>query len=222
MPGVYEVHRFVAREEELRQLHDILSTNNGRRTAVMHGLGGIGKTQLAIAYCKRHRAEYSTAIWLNARGESSLKQSFAHVAERILRYDPSMTYIALAVESRDADRIVEAVRRWLDEPANNGWLLIYDNYDRPTTSANLQGRGQTSFTDVHPDAEAADHQDPTDARAFDLRLYLPQTDHGAVIITSRCSVRMGQPIKVGKLRAVNDSLEILAYTSGRNNIQQGR
>lgn len=223
LPGVCEVHRFVAREEELSQLRGILSTNTGRCTAVIHGLGGIGKTQLAIAYCKRHRTEYSTAIWLNARDESSLKQSFACVAERILRYDPSMRYIALAVDSRDAERIVEGVQRWLDEPANDGWLLICDSYDRPAANINFQGHGQTSFTDEHrPDAEVIGHQEQTGAKPFDLRPYLPQTDHGAVIITSRYSAKMGQPIKLGKLQAVHDSLEILASTSSRNSIEQGK
>jgi nucleoside phosphorylase len=70
---IFEVPRFVAREEELSQIHEILKGTIGRRTAVLHGLGGIGKTQIAIAYFKRHRTHYSTAIWLNARDETTLK-----------------------------------------------------------------------------------------------------------------------------------------------------
>jgi hypothetical protein len=223
LPGVSEVNRFVAREEELSQLRRILVSKPGRQTAVVHGLGGIGKTQLVIAYCKRHRTEYSTTIWLNARDETSLKQSFTQVAERILRYDSSMTYIALAVESRDAGKIVEAVKRWLDESANNSWLLIYDNYDHPAINTSSQARKEASFTVEHePNADKKCQTEQTDTKAFDLRLYLPQTDHGAVIITSRSSVKLGQPLKIGKLLDEQDNLDILASTSGRGNIEKGK
>lgn len=223
LPDVREVHQFIGRADELRQLHDILSTNTRRRTAVVNGLGGIGKTQLTLAYCERHRTEYSSIIWLNARDESSLNQSFARVAKRILRYDPSMTYIATAVESQDTDGVIGAVKRWLDEPANDGWLLICDNYDHPLTGMNTKRSRQTTIMDEHHlDEEVTGHHHQVVVKGFDLRLYLPETDHGAVIITSRLSVKMGRPVKVGKLLAVDDSLAILASTSGRDNIKLGR
>jgi hypothetical protein len=191
---------------------------------VVHGLGGMGKTQLTLAYCERHRTEYSSIIWLNARDESSLKQSFARVAERIQRYDPSVKYITTAVESQNTDGVVRAVKRWLDEPANNGWLLICDNYDHPLTDMKTERSGQTTVTDEHPlDEEATTrHQNQVVIEEFDLRFYLPEIDHGAVIITSRLSVKLGRPMKMGKLLAVDDSLAILASTSGRDNIKQGR
>ncbi|KAK7398280.1 hypothetical protein QQX98_012352 [Neonectria punicea] len=219
---IFEVTRFVVREEELSRLQDILKGTVGRRTAILHGLGGIGKTQLAIAYFKRHRTDYSTAIWLNARDETILKQSFARIAERIMRHDPSMTYVCSAVESRDADRIVGAVKRWLDEPPNDHWLLIYDNYDRPMlTSTNVMRSGQPGLSEEDCIDEAAkNHRDPADPKAFDLRQYLPETDHGAIIVTSRLSVKLGQSIQLGKLKDISDSLEILASASRRDSIKQ--
>ncbi|KAH7124707.1 hypothetical protein EDB81DRAFT_860917 [Dactylonectria macrodidyma] len=218
---IFEVTRFVAREEELSRIQDILKGTIGRRTAILHGLGGIGKTQLAIAYFKRHRTDYSTAIWLNARDETILKQSFARIAERIMRHDPSMTYVSSAVESRDADRIVGAVKRWLDEPPNDHWLLIYDNYDRPMlTSTNAIRSGQPDLSVDHTDEAANNHRDHADPKAFDLRRYLPETDHGAIIVTSRLSVKLGQSIQFGKLKDISDSLEILASASRRDSIKR--
>ncbi|KAH8652836.1 hypothetical protein BGZ61DRAFT_216299 [Ilyonectria robusta] len=219
---IFEVTRFVAREEELSRIQDILKGTIGRRTAILHGLGGIGKTQLAIAYFKRHRTDYSTAIWLNARDETILKQSFARIAERIMRHDPSMTYVSGAVESRDADRIVGAVKRWLDEPANDHWLLIYDNYDRPMlTSTNaIRSRQPDLSEEDHTDEAAKNHRDHADPKAFDLRQYLPETDHGAIIVTSRLSVKLGQSIQLGKLKDISDSLEILASASHRDSIKR--
>ncbi|KAL6406436.1 Nucleoside phosphorylase [Ilyonectria robusta] len=218
---IFEVTRFVARKEELGRIHDILKGTIGRRTVILHGLGGIGKTQLAIAYFKRHRTDYSTAIWLNARDETVLKQSFARIAERIMRHDPSMTYISSAVESRDADRIVEAVKRWLDEPPNDHWLLIYDNYDRPKlTSTNAISSGQPDLPEDHTDEATKNPRDHADPKAFDLRRYQPETDHGAIIVTSRLSVKLGQSIQLGKLKDISDSLEILASASRRDSIKQ--
>jgi hypothetical protein len=134
-----------------------------------------------------------------------------------------VTYIATAVESKDTDGVTGAVKRWLDEPANNGWLLICDNYDHPSTGTNTRRSWQTTIMDEHHiDEEATGHQYRAVDEGIDLRLYLLEADHGAVIITSRLSVKMGRLVKVGKLLAVDDSLAILASTSGRDNIKLGK
>lgn len=99
-----------------------------RRAVVLYGLGGIGKTQLALEYAQRHHEHYSTRIWLEARNETTINQSFTRLAERILEKE-QVTYIQAALESQDQGIILKAVKRWLDEPANKSWLIIYDNYD---------------------------------------------------------------------------------------------
>jgi ATP/maltotriose-dependent transcriptional regulator MalT len=78
---VPEIEHFVAREEELAEMHRTLCGDGSRRTVVLYGLGGIGKTQLAIAYAKQYRDKYSAVFWLNIRDEDSLKQSFAKAAK---------------------------------------------------------------------------------------------------------------------------------------------
>ena len=62
LSGTTATSHFVAREEELAWIHQKLCEQPGRCTVVVHGLGGMGKTQLAIAYMKRHRNDYSTSI----------------------------------------------------------------------------------------------------------------------------------------------------------------
>jgi len=52
-------------------------SRDGRRVAVLHGLGGIGKKQLMIEYAKRHRTEYSAIFWVNSK--DSIKQSLVAV-----------------------------------------------------------------------------------------------------------------------------------------------
>jgi ATP/maltotriose-dependent transcriptional regulator MalT len=69
-------------------MHKTLSGDGSRYIIVLHGLGGIGKTQLTIAYAKRHKDSYLAVFWLNIKDEDSLKQSFAKVAKQILREHP--------------------------------------------------------------------------------------------------------------------------------------
>ncbi|KAK4870406.1 hypothetical protein LT330_004754 [Penicillium expansum] len=215
---ISEVGHFVAREDELRKTQGILIKNAGRRIAVLHGLGGIGKTQLAIAYIKGHRSEYSAVLWMNARDETALKQSFSRVAEWILRYHSSIAYIEGALQSRDLDEIVRAVKRWLDEPMNDRWLLVYDNYDNPLL-VNHKEKGLSHTSCIEPGL-CGDEGGPL-ARAFDLHTFLPETDHGAIVVTTRSSmVKLGPTIHLSKLVDINDSLEILASVSGRSGLKQ--
>ena len=86
LSDVSEINRFVAREEELAEIHKELNSSDGsRRTVVLHGLGGIGKTQLTIAYAKQHKDSYSAIFWLNIKDEDSLKQSFTKITRQILQ-----------------------------------------------------------------------------------------------------------------------------------------
>lgn len=211
--------RFVAREDKLKKMQETFNATAERRISVVHGLGGIGKTQLAIAYIKRHRFDYSAAIWLNARDETALKQSFARAAEWILRHHPAVTYIAGALESRDLDETMKAVKRWLDEPMNDRWLVVYDNYDNPLLG-NQKGKSRNDVSCIEADAHSDDDGDL--ARAFDLREFLPDTDHGAIVVTTRSSmVKLGQTVHLRKLDDINDSLEVLASVSGREDLKQG-
>lgn len=81
----------MAREDELARIHTALQGDGSRKVVVLHGLGGIGKTQLAIAYAKRHKDNYSAMFWLNIKDEDTLKQSFAKVPKQISRQYPSAT-----------------------------------------------------------------------------------------------------------------------------------
>src|ERR1700722_12829108 len=130
-----EIEHFVAREEELAEIHRTLRGDGSRRIVVLHGLGGIGKTQLAVAYVKRHKNNYSAIFWLNIKDEDSLKQSFARVARQILREHPSARWLS-SVDMKNLDEVIDAVKAWLGLPCNTRWLMIYDNYDNPRQASN--------------------------------------------------------------------------------------
>jgi hypothetical protein len=198
---VSETEHFVAREKELADIHNILSGNGNRRVAVLHGLGGIGKTQLAVAYTKRYRNSYSAVFWLNIKDEVSLKQSFIKTAKQILRDHPSASRLRSSLDTKEGvDEAMEAVKAWPSLPNNGRWLLVYDNYDNPKVPGHVDN--------------------PT---ALDIRQYFPESYQGSIIITTRSSqVKIGERMQVKKLRDMEDSLEILSNASGRKALIDGK
>lgn len=179
-------------------MHRTLSSDGSRRTVVLYGLGGIGKTQLTIAYAKRHRNSYSAIFWLNIKDEDSLKQSFAKVARQILRGHPSASWLSSVDMKENLDEVVDVVKAWLSLPNNTRWLIIYDNYDNPKLPGD------------------------TDLAAVDIRKFLPESYQGFIIITTRSSwVNIGHRIQIKKLKNVHDSLEILSNTSRRGGLTDG-
>ncbi|KAH6665614.1 kinesin light chain [Halenospora varia] len=195
LSNVSDVEHFVAREAELVEMHRTLSGDGSRRTVVLHGLGGIGKTQLSVAYTKRHKDSYSAIFWLNIKDEDSLKQSFTRIAKQILREHPLASRLSNIDTNESLDEVVDAVKAWLSLPNNRRWLMIYDNYNNPKLPGN------------------------TDPGAVDIRKFLPESYQGSILITTRSSqVRFGHTIQIRKLGDVGDSLEILSNTSRRERL----
>ena len=85
-------------------MHRKLNGDGSRRAVVLYGLGGIGKTQLSVAYAKRHKDNYSAIFWVNIKDEDSLKQSFARIAKQILREHPSASRLSNGDIIKDLDK----------------------------------------------------------------------------------------------------------------------
>ncbi|KAG4428562.1 hypothetical protein IFR05_015955 [Cadophora sp. M221] len=79
-----ESAQFVAREKELSKIHEVLYGDRNQTCVVLYGLGGIGKTQLANEYVRRHEEKYMAIFWLNANDQDSLKLSFRGIAQQVL------------------------------------------------------------------------------------------------------------------------------------------
>ena len=182
----------MGRETELEQLRTWLAPRPKRQNVVaLCGLGGMGKTQLSIHFTKRFVDTYSSIFWLNAQNESTLKAGLVELAAQVLEERRS----ASVNDSHEEDQIVQQVRQWFSRPDNDGWLVVYDNYDNPHVP------GITSTASY---------------ASYEIRDYFPHRGHGSIMITTR-SPRLGfaKQLTVKKLDDLDQSLSILATRSGR-------
>jgi tetratricopeptide (TPR) repeat protein/transcriptional regulator with XRE-family HTH domain len=86
------------------------------------GLGGIGKTQIALEYAYRFYEQHPTAhvLWVTAANEETTLTSFVTVANLLSGL--------VGVQQTDQQQLVRAVRRWLEQ-CQDPWLLVMDNAD---------------------------------------------------------------------------------------------
>lgn len=128
---------FTGRETLLRELRTQLRTG---LTALhsLQGLGGVGKTQLAIEYAYRFQADYEIIWWIPAEDRAQARSALAELAPRL--------GLADGMETGEAIRAVRDVLR-ADSGIRN-WLLIFDNAERPDDLAPLllDGPGHTLVT----------------------------------------------------------------------------
>src|SRR5512132_3041230 len=127
LPRVWNLpHRnphFTGRQELVDQLHRNLTARTATaltQTAAIHGLGGVGKTDLATEYAYRFKDDYDVGWWLRAEDPAALAGDLMALAR------------ALQLDEKDATEQaigIAAVRRWLE--THDRWLLVYDNAEDP-------------------------------------------------------------------------------------------
>ena len=120
---------FTGREDILGQLRN---PSGSKVTAVvpsaplpraLQGLGGVGKTAVAIEYVYRHQSDYDLIWWIAADQLPLVRASLAGMAEQLGLPAATATGIESAAQS-----VLDALRK--GDPYKR-WLLIFDNADQP-------------------------------------------------------------------------------------------
>jgi hypothetical protein len=125
---------FTGRADKLDRLDAILMhdrpaavTQASVGRAAVQGMGGVGKTSLAIEYAHRFRALYAGVCWCPSETRTGLLNTLASLA---------VTLGAAAAEEADVEKAAKtALRRLAEQRAI--WLLVYDNVTAPDAIADL-------------------------------------------------------------------------------------
>jgi tetratricopeptide (TPR) repeat protein len=114
---------FTGREPLLARLDEALH-EHGHATILPHtlqGLGGVGKTQLAIEYVHRFQSGYELIWWVHSDDEQSIRRSLASLARRLGL--PESNDVTFTI-----DTLLDELR--MGHPYHN-WLLVYDGASEP-------------------------------------------------------------------------------------------
>ncbi|KAF2972232.1 hypothetical protein GQX73_g1280 [Xylaria multiplex] len=147
---------------------------SGQTSCVIHGIGGVGKTQVALEYTYRHREDYSYIFWVRAESSVELSTSFASFRRSIM---PSFT-----VQDQ-----LENVNLFVKNTLDDRWLLVFDNADAPDLDLSLfwppSSHGEIIVTTQRRDfSHWAANDIPLDTFNEDdgARLILDIIDHSAI------------------------------------------
>ncbi|KAL3472076.1 purine and uridine phosphorylase [Aspergillus californicus] len=110
---------FVGREREIAEVEDLFEKVNGPFKVALCGLGGVGKTQIALELAYRVREKDSTCsvFWIPCTSNATVEQAFMGIAR---------TIGLQGVKPPDAK---ERVKAYLSHVSGQKWLLIFDNAD---------------------------------------------------------------------------------------------
>jgi len=101
------------------KLYDIAPKSWNHRVA-LYGLGGVGKTQLALEYVYAHKGEYDRVYWISAVSEATLFSGFQEIAKR--------TQCVPSITNLNPSEVTITVLEWFNTHEN--WLLVIDNLDQ--------------------------------------------------------------------------------------------
>ncbi|KAL2814692.1 violaceus kinesin [Aspergillus cavernicola] len=110
---------FVGREEEIAKVEELFGKINGPSKVAICGLGGVGKTQIALelAYRLRERDPTCSVFWIPCTSYASVERTYMGIAQ------------AIGIQEIKPADATERVKAHLSQVRDQKWLLIFDNAD---------------------------------------------------------------------------------------------
>jgi tetratricopeptide (TPR) repeat protein len=208
---------FTGRDLLLAELHASVAAPEviGRRVALT-GLGGVGKSQLAVEYAYRRRADFDLVWWVRAEQPTSRLADYAALASQ-----PRLAADLGLAPDTPQETTMAAARAWLEHQQR--WLLVLDNAVEPAALVDLlprSGSGQvviTSRTGIGWEQLAiplpVEVLDPADATEF-LLARTKQSDPQAVAAASLAGTLGGLPLaleQAGAYVAASGTVTLAGY-----------
>lgn len=118
------VKDFIGREGLLEKIRSHFSSDQTGPppNLILHALGGQGKSQIALEYCRKWRKTYRGVFWINANSETTVTQSYGIIAAELKGVS--------RIETDDSAAQIQLVKGHLEQ-WSEAWLLVFDNYDDP-------------------------------------------------------------------------------------------
>ena len=118
------VKDFIGRESLLQIIRSRFTSNESGSpfNLVLYALGGQGKSQIALEYCRRWRDIYRGVFWIDANSATTVAQSYGSIAAELMGRP--------RIEATDSAAQIKMVKGHL-ERWSEAWLLVFDNYDEP-------------------------------------------------------------------------------------------
>ncbi|KDN23294.1 cytochrome C [Amycolatopsis rifamycinica] len=137
--------KFTGRRELLRRLSESMAGGaSAVLPSVLHGMGGIGKTQIAVEYIHNHSSDYDIVWWIHAAHPTQIRGAFTELARQLG-----------LPGAEEADSAVPAAREALRTGRPYGrWLLVFDSAEDPRMVRSFfptNGTGQILITTRNPD-----------------------------------------------------------------------
>ncbi|QSZ35172.1 hypothetical protein DSL72_008039 [Monilinia vaccinii-corymbosi] len=125
VPGTAN-ERFLFREDLLHEIAMKLDPPAGSqspsiRSLALYGIGGAGKTQMALQYACRSREKFDAVLCISADQHSKIAESFLEVSLHLGLTSKESKHL-------DATEAMTMTKRWLSD-TRCSWLLIFDNAD---------------------------------------------------------------------------------------------
>lgn len=116
--------QFLCRPEEVSEVKKALEPHNGRDgllVVAIYGLGGVGKTQLALYYANTSARFYDIILWVPAETQSKVMETLSLFAKKL--------GLSLGADTEDNNEVAQKLKDWLNTSGCR-FLLIFDNVEK--------------------------------------------------------------------------------------------
>ena len=167
--------KFVGRDAIIESIQELLKQENTNQIRVaLHGLGGVGKTQIALKVSEWYRQAYphDSVFWVRAANFDVFKESIEHIA----------TECDLLGAKRNQAVILNSVQQHLIDKRNGRWLIVvdsadtYDSVENPSRSLSKPNNSSANL------------------RRVPITTMIPRCPHGRVLFTTNSKIVASQMV----------------------------